>query len=507
VDETPSPPAPSRTDRDIEEILNTRRRALADLMHSPAMAQGDMLQAVHQITETAAQILNVERASVWRLVDQGAAIECTDLYERASSRHSSGTRIRAQDAPRYFEALLRERAIRADDARNDSRTSEFRSDYLEPLGITAMLDAPIFVRGAMVGVVCHEHSGAPRQWTFAEELLAGTFADFVALVLETSSWYQAEKTLRVERDALEGKVAARTHDLRDSEANLRALLEMSPVSMVLTRIADHKVVFANRRAAEMFDVSLETVQGLHAPDFWVDAADRQRFLSGLFQAGRIDDLEAQLRARSGRQFWAHISGQLLRFAGEETLLGAMVDITEQKQAQDSLRELATRDVLTGTYNRRYVEDVVRKELERSQRYTRPLTVAMLDADHFKRINDTFGHPVGDDVLRAISERCRTILRANDVLGRYGGEEFLVVFPETGLEDARFVAERLRAAIAESPITVGAHALSMTVSIGLSTLSAGQDAATLLARADAALYLAKNSGRNLVRWQPVLKGDS
>jgi diguanylate cyclase (GGDEF)-like protein/PAS domain S-box-containing protein len=498
VNEKHLPTVRSRTDRDIEEVLYARRRALADLMHSQAMGHGDMLPAVHQITETAAQILDVERASVWRLVDNGAAIECIDLYERSPSRHGAGARIRGTDVPRYFEALQRERAIRADDACSDPRTSEFRSDYLEPLGITAMLDAPIFVRGAMVGVVCHEHSGSPRQWTFSEELLAGTFADFVALVLETSSWHQSERALRVERDALESKVEQRTRDLSESEANLRSLLEMSPISMVLTRISDHKVVFANRRASEMFEVPIEAVQGRNAPDFWVVPADRERFLSELSQGGRVDDLEAQLRSQSGRLFWARVSGQRLRFAGEDTLLGAMVDITDQKQAQDHLRDLAIRDALTGTYNRRYVEDVVRKELERSQRYARPLTVAMLDADHFKRVNDTYGHPVGDEVLRVISDRCRTILRANDVFGRYGGEEFVVVFPETSLEDAGVVAERLRAAIAERPITVGERSLEMTVSIGLSTLGAGQDSGALLARADAALYAAKKGGRNLVR---------
>lgn len=498
MDETPPPTSSSPSDRDIEEILNRRRRALADLMHSPVMAEGDMLDAVHQITETAALLLNVGRASVWRLVDQGAAIECIDLYERGPSRHTSGTRIAATEVPRYFEALQRERAIRADDARADPRTSEFRRGYLEPLGITAMLDAPIFVRGAMVGVVCHEHSGSARRWSFAEELLAGTFADFVALVLETSSWHQSERALRVERDALESKVEERTRELRDSEANMRAMLELSPISMVLTRMSDHTVVFANRRAAEMFEIPIDAVPGRLAPEFWVAAADRERFLSGLFRNGRIDDLEAQMCSASGRRFWARVSGQRLRFAGEDTLLGAMVDITEQKQAQDRLRDLATRDVLTGTFNRRYVEDVVRRELERSQRYSRPLTVAMLDADHFKNVNDTYGHPVGDDVLRAISDRCRALLRTNDVLGRYGGEEFVVVFPETNLDDARIVAERLRAAIAENPIAVGKHTLKMTVSIGLSTLAPGQDAGALLARADAALYAAKNGGRNLVR---------
>jgi diguanylate cyclase (GGDEF)-like protein/PAS domain S-box-containing protein len=488
----------ARTTGAIEEVLVARRKALADLMHAQAVGQGDLQRAIHQITETATQILNVERSSVWRLVDEGAAIECIDLYERSSGRHSSGNRIPRAEAPRYFEALQQERTLRADDAWEDPRTSEFRAAYLEPLGITSMLDAPIFVRGSMMGVVCQEHTGGPRLWTFSEELLAGTFADFVALVLETVSWHQAEKELRIERDALESKVQQRTSDLRESEANLRALLELSPVAMVLTRMSDNTVAFANRRAAEMFEIPVENAPGQSTPDFWVVPADRQMFLINLDRDGRVDDLEVQMRTRTGRIFWSRLSGQKLRFRGEDTLLGAMVDITEQKQAQERLRELATRDALTGTYNRGHLEEVVRHELERSVRYTRPLTIAMLDADNFKRVNDTYGHAVGDRVLRALADRCRKTLRSNDVLGRYGGEEFVVVFPETSLDDAEIVAERIRAAVAQSPVTFGEGTLQITVSIGLATSSPGQRLESLMGAADTALYAAKRDGRNLVR---------
>ena len=144
--------------------------------------------------------------------------------------------------------------------------------------------------------------------------------------------------------------------------------------------------------------------------------------------GRVDDFEAEMRVASGRTFWAHLSGQRLRFGGDEALLAAIVDITAQRQAHEEMRVLATHDQLTGVFNRRHVEDLVRKELERAQRHARPLTVAMMDADHFKAINDSHGHPVGDEVLRAIASRCQQTLRANDLFGRYGGEEFVVVSP-------------------------------------------------------------------------------
>lgn len=483
---------------DIESQIHERRKALADLMHSKVLGQGDVERAFRQITETATHVLEVERASVWRLVDSGGAIECIDLYERTPSRHSAGIRIGAADAPRYFEALQNERAIRAHNARTDPRTREFRKGYLEPLGITSMLDAPVFLRGKMVGVVCHEHTGRPRRWKVHEELLASSFADFVALVLETAAWHEVEDTLRKERDALETTVADRTRDLQESEAGLRALVDYSPIATVLTRVGDHRVVIANRRASALFEVPLDAIRGRNAPDHWIDTADRDRYLERLRRFGRVDDMDVQLRTGSGRIFWARVSGQRLKFDGEDTVLGTIIDITAQREAQENLRELATHDPLTGLFNRRHVEEVLRRELDRTARHDRPLALAMMDADHFKNINDTYGHQTGDEVLRAISGRCQKTLRSHDVLGRYGGEEFVIVFPETNIGEATAVAERLRAAVADNPITVGANALAVTVSIGLASYAPGQDLEKMFQRADSALYMAKQGGRNLVR---------
>jgi diguanylate cyclase (GGDEF)-like protein len=150
------------------------------------------------------------------------------------------------------------------------------------------------------------------------------------------------------------------------------------------------------------------------------------------------------------------------------------------------------------YNRRHVEDVLRRELDRASRHERPLALAMVDADHFKAINDTYGHQAGDEVLRTISERCQRTLRSHDVFGRYGGEEFVVVFPETSLADAGAVAERLRAAVADRPVQIGDQTLPVTVSIGLAAFAPGLDLEKLFQRADSALYSAKQDGRNLVR---------
>jgi diguanylate cyclase (GGDEF)-like protein/PAS domain S-box-containing protein len=268
--------------------------------------------------------------------------------------------------------------------------------------------------------------------------------------------------------------------------------------MVVTRLRDNTVTLANRRAAALFEVSLPEIQGRPTPQHWVDPADRQRYIERVMRHGRVDDFEAELRTSSGRRLWASISGQRLRFDGDDSLWAAIADVTIQKQTRDELLRQATHDALTGTFNRRHLEEVLRKEVDRAERHARPLAVAMLDVDHFKRVNDAHGHQAGDEVLRAISERCQGMLRSNDVLGRYGGEEFVVVFPETTLEEAGAVAERLRVAVAEAPIKAGSDALSVTVSMGLAAHARGQDMDGLLRRADAALYAAKQDGRNLVR---------
>jgi diguanylate cyclase (GGDEF)-like protein len=245
----------------------------------------------------------------------------------------------------------------------------------------------------------------------------------------------------------------------------------------------------------MFEVPVGRMLGQEATSFWIDPAQREQFLAALGQHGRVDDVEVQLRTANGRTFWCRLSAQRMRFAGEETMLGAMVDITDQKLARERLHELATRDALTGTYNRRYLEELLRTEVERADRYSRPLTVAMIDVDHFKRVNDTYGHPVGDEVLRAIVSRCQKAIRISDALGRYGGEEFVLVLPETALNEARVVAERVRNSVSGALVVVGDRALPITVSIGLASFQNKEKAEALLARADKALYAAKAAGRN------------
>lgn len=165
--------------------------------------------------------------------------------------------------------------------------------------------------------------------------------------------------------------------------------------------------------------------------------------------------------------------------------------------QDQLVAQATHDSLTGFLNRKAIFDKLRIEVVRAARERQPLSVIMADLDHFKRINDGHGHSGGDSVLREVSRRMLTSVRSYDLVGRYGGEEFLIVAPGCPLPDAVHLAERLRKCIGDVAVDVPGGSVAVTISMGVADASAGQKADSMLRAADKALYAAKSAGRNRV----------
>lgn len=165
-----------------------------------------------------------------------------------------------------------------------------------------------------------------------------------------------------------------------------------------------------------------------------------------------------------------------------------------------LRMIAKVDQLTGALTRRGFIEQTEREIARSRRYDRPSALVMLDVDHFKSVNDSYGHPAGDQVLRQIAETAATNLRPHDVFGRLGGEEFALLLPETGAKEAMIVAERLREAVCNQPVSLpGDRTLRVSASFGVAMLPADTcSVSTWIERADKMLYEAKSGGRNCVR---------
>jgi diguanylate cyclase (GGDEF)-like protein len=195
---------------------------------------------------------------------------------------------------------------------------------------------------------------------------------------------------------------------------------------------------------------------------------------------------------------AEIAAIAMDYEGVPAVLVALNDISQRKELEAELFRQASTDSLTGINNRRYFIAQAEQELRRSRRFTREMSVMMIDLDHFKSINDKHGHAVGDAVLQGVVKRALESLRQSDFIGRLGGEEFAVVLPETNSAAARDAAERLRQHLAEKPLIAERIAVPCTVSVGVANLGASDTTIDdLLNRADTALYRAKNGGRNRV----------
>jgi diguanylate cyclase (GGDEF)-like protein len=452
--------------------------ALSELARIWRRYEGDPEGALRVISETGCRALGVARCSVWLLDDTRETLRCLDLYEAEGQKHSSGITLAAREYPRYFAALEEEEPIAADDAHTDPRTSEFSAGYLTPLGIGAMLDAPIRLGLKLVGVVCHEHVGGERAWTRGEQKDAAFLASLASLALELGQ--------RARREAL-----------------LVATLESTGEGIVA--IDGDRVVAFNQRFLDMWGLS-EPPTKLSRLRKHLDAksdtmarylSDASDILSG-YAEDRIDVVEL----KDGRVFERTSRPQLLR----EQVVGrvwSFRDVTGQRRAEAALRasevkmrELAIRDGLTGLFNRRHAIEQLAAAIQSASRTGEAMCVALIDVDHFKKINDEHGHLVGDAVLRNVGGILGDRLRGTDLVGRYGGEEFVVIMRRATAPDARDVLDAIRASLSDRE---GSPALPRyTFSAGVAELGQdGSDVETLLGKADQRLYQAKDAGRNRI----------
>jgi diguanylate cyclase (GGDEF)-like protein len=208
--------------------------------------------------------------------------------------------------------------------------------------------------------------------------------------------------------------------------------------------------------------------------------------------------EGVIRVADGTSRDVLVAARVLKIDGVENVLVAGIDITERKLLERRLSHLAATDSLTGIANRAGFFDAAQREIAASLRSEKPPALLMIDMDHFKQINDTYGHETGDAVLRSFAKLCRRQFRANDIVGRLGGEEFAILLPQASRETALARAEKLRASTEKLRFRGRAAELQVTASIGVTFFEPGEkslDAA--LSRTDKALYAAKRNGRNRV----------
>jgi diguanylate cyclase (GGDEF)-like protein/PAS domain S-box-containing protein len=284
--------------------------------------------------------------------------------------------------------------------------------------------------------------------------------------------------------------------LARSEENFRKLFDAAPVPMVLVD-EEGAVRNCNERAALLLEIDRAVALGTFAGDFFAAEDDWKLVFHRLWNDGVVDAQAVRLHTRGGQTPWSLVNARTLVLDERRTGVLTLTDLTEQKIIEERLRRLAAKDELTDTLSRGRFFEVAREELARATRYDRPLALAMLDLDLFKSVNDRFGHIAGDEVLRGVAALMNRRLRGQDQVGRYGGEEFSLLLPETPLEKAREVLERTRQCIAELSFEFSGIPMNITASVGVIAVTKGEPLEAALSRADAALYRAKDEGRNRV----------
>lgn len=312
------------------------------------------------------------------------------------------------------------------------------------------------------------------------------------------------KTLRATavRDITE--IHQKKLELQLAHSELELIFENSMVGMLLLR-GGRTVHRANQRIADIlgYENAAELI-GKHTSEFYPSQQAFEEFGEQFFKALNERDLsqiDYQFRRKDGSTVWCTMCGKAVDTNNPPDLTKGVLwvadDITVRKDAEKLLIKLATTDELTGLWNRRHFLDVGDKELARKKRYSSyDLSLLMLDIDFFKRINDNFGHDVGDKALKAFAELTQSCLREVDIQGRLGGEEFAILLPNTDQAQALLLANRICKTIKNQAHKAMPDIPPMTVSIGISSAQQGDDTlGDLLKRADNALYKAKKTGRD------------
>ncbi|MBA3534528.1 MAG: diguanylate cyclase [Ardenticatenales bacterium] len=394
------------------------------------------------------------------------------------------------------------------------------------LNVIAYVGVPLVsAAGHVLGAFC-AISNQPRVWT-AEEL--GTLEDLAAALIAEIQLREALGHLQhqVRRTEALYEVARAITALDNLATALQQVVDSAAAALQADRVTililDQSAQQITHRAAggpgasQVVAISYEeTVQGLTG---WV-----LRTAQPVLSAQTEPDARESLLVQQRRAATACGAIMVVPLRHRAQVLGTITAINRPKQpvfgSTDlalltavanqagaaianvqlfaQVQHLAITDSLTSLYNRRGFFLLGEREIERARRLEAPVAVVMLDIDHFKRINDTFGHAAGDQVLQSVAAQCQGIVRQADLLGRLGGEEFAVLLPTTTLATAAEVAERMRALVAERPVVIEEATIPVTISLGVAEARGREaDLATLLAQADAALYRAKTEGRNRV----------
>jgi diguanylate cyclase (GGDEF)-like protein/PAS domain S-box-containing protein len=383
-------------------------------------------------------------------------------------------------------------------------------------GIEALIASPLNIGEQVSGVLLFG-SKEPHPWGQEDANLLHLLGNLVSGALERQRAEQAERLARQQSEALRNAMTVLTAELDEEVVLDSVLVELGKIlPFDLASVFLYQNQTPSMRATSGVEEMSQAAKTIFVPDS--QSLDRLLAQRQLFYAPEIlpgEEFPGQLRqlhswvsaplVSHGQQL-----GHLVIFSKKPNafrptdlnLIQAFADQAaigiENAQLYASTHQQSITDELTQIWNRRHFFQLAQVEFARSDRYNLPLSAIMIDIDHFKLVNDHYGHAVGDKVLRAVAQRMKQDLRSVDLLARYGGEEFIVLLVQTGPAEAQQVAERLRKGIQVLPLPIGSDGLNVTVSLGISTRSKNCNTLDeLLSSSDLALYQAKQNGRNCV----------
>ncbi len=463
--------------RESEERGERQRTAIAEIVTDNAVISGDISAALQRITEILADTIKVARGGVWALNEEGTELRCLSLFEASDRKHSHGQVINANDLAPYFAAIIKDNRIYTEDARNDPRTREMTETYLQPLGITSMLDAGIVIEGKLKGVVCLEHIGEKRKWHSDEEAFVSTAAAILAQIIINDERRRINESLQFQL-GFEKMVA-----------------EISSYFIRLPgKDFDKGVNYALQKTGELFQVDRSYLfqfsadqESLHNTHEW--CRDGIMPQQGVNQNLPVQKLSWWMKQISSGQniyipdtgklppeaaaekeifllqdIWSLLcvpvskNDRLLGFFGFDTVNRHKVWLEDQivllkviaelitnalirHQDEKKIRYLSYRDRLTGLYNRHYMEEAIARHGTPAHH---PLSIIMADLNGLKLVNDTYGHEQGDQLLAIAAGILVKSCRREDIIARWGGDEFIILLPRAPVETALSVAGTITA---------------------------------------------------------------